>query len=122
MLLGYACAYIAVANTFDPLFQRPPLDTDINVPSIVDMRPMDLPSLYQILPSMVITLHTKWKFSKYINPLKFNMVFLPFQFIIFMTLLTVIMLFTLVITDIILGALTNDLNGSICPPHDVQYC
>ena len=119
---SYVWAYIAAINTFDPLFQRSSLDTDCNVPSIIDMQPIALPSLYQILSSMLTTLHTKWKLSIYINPLKFNMVFLPFWFIIFMVLSMIILQFVLSITDIILGAFTNELHIFICPPHVVQCC
>ena len=60
---------------FDPLPQRFSLDSDLSVPSNVDMQPMDLPSLYQILLSEVITLATKWKFPKLLAHMLINYLF-----------------------------------------------
>lgn len=180
----YIWAYLAAANTMGPLFQRSSLGAYCNVPSNVDMWLINLLSLYQIFSSVVMTVDTKWKLPKYTNPLKSNVVFPPFWFIILIFLSMVILhlassmwnilmrfspdykwqyilfgqcktapckwvkkdentklhltkpdskilmssgawhklQFQQSVTDIILGAFTNDICGSICPPHMVHCC
>ena len=85
----YIWAYIAAA--MGPLFWRSSLGAYCSIPSNVDMWLINLPSLYQIFSSVVMTVDTKWKLPKYTDPLKSNMVFPPFWFIILIFLSMVIL-------------------------------
>ena len=61
-VLFYFWAYIAATSDCSPRLQILSSVIDCKVPSIVDDRPIDLPSLYHILPSKSTTRHVKWKF------------------------------------------------------------
>ena len=87
----YIWAYLAAANTMSPLFQRSSSGAYCNVLSNVDMWLINLLSLYQIFSSVVMTVDAKWKLPKYTNPLKSNVVFPPFWFIILIFLSMVIL-------------------------------
>ena len=55
VILHYPWEYIMATNAFVPLFNRSSLDVIFNVPSITDIQPVNLPSLYQIIPSTSTT-------------------------------------------------------------------